>query len=54
MILINDTILILYHSKTKTIVRGSIRKLSKTTIEKESKDDIIKNIRNLFKLKIEN
>ena len=33
---------------------GSRKNLSKPKIEKESKDDKIKNIRNLFKLKKEN
>ena len=46
-----DKILSLYNSKTSTVISGSREKLSKSKIQEESKDDIINNIRNLFKLK---
>ena len=44
----------LYNSKTNKIFCESGKKISKPKIEKESRYDTIKNIRNLFKLKKEN
>ena len=43
----------LYNWKTNRIIRDSGKKLSKPKIEKESKYNMIKNIRNIFKLKRE-
>ena len=51
---LEDKILSLYHSKTNKIVSDFGKKLSKPKAQKESKDDMIKNIRNLFKLRKEN
>ena len=45
------TSLILYNSKTKKITWSEGKKLSKPKKQKESKVDIIKNIRKLFELK---
>ena len=51
---LKDKILNLYNSKTNKIVLDFGKKLNKPKTQKESKDDIIKNIRNLFKLQKEN
>ena len=51
---LKDKILSLYNSKTNKIVCDFGKKLSKPKAQKESKDDMIKNIRNLFKLQKEN
>ena len=47
-------ILSLYNSKTNKINCGSGKKLSKPKIQEESKDNIIKNIRNTFKVTKDN
>ena len=47
-------ILSLYNSKTNKINCGSGKKLSKPKMQEESKDNIIKNIRNIFKVAKEN
>ena len=47
-------ILSLYNSKTNKINCGSGKKLSKPKIQEESKGNIIKNIRNIFKVAKEN
>ena len=46
-----DKTLIFYNWKNLKSIHGSGKNLSKSKIQKESKDDINKNIRNLFKLK---
>ena len=51
---LKDKILNLYNSKTNKIVLDFRKKLNKPKVQKESKDDMIKNIRNLFKLQKEN
>ena len=51
---LKDKILNLYNSKINKIVLDFEKKLNKPKAQKESKDDIIKNIRNLFKLQKEN
>ena len=51
---LKDKILNLYNSKTNKIVLDFGKKLNKPKVQKESKDDMIKNIRNLFKLQKEN
>ena len=51
---LKDKILNLYNSKTNKIVLDFRKKLNKPKVQKESKDDMIKIIRNLFKLQKEN
>ena len=51
---LKDKILNLYNSKTNKIVLDFRKKLNKPKVQKESKDDMIKNIRNLLKLQKEN
>ena len=51
--ILKGKILSLYDLKTSQIDYRKRKTLSKPKIEKESKDNIIKNLRNLFKLKNE-